>query len=789
MVSLALLALAAHRIDTSDFGPKTVIRPVPLQSVTLKDGFWSKRLELDREVTIWHEIQQCELTPRISNFRAAAGDRSVTWGGIVFDDSDLYKVIEAAGYLLMTKRDAKLEKKVDDTIDLIRKAQESDGYLCTEISSSKFGPNKMSRWSDSGGEHELYNLGHLYEAAVAYYAATGKRTLLNVALKSADLVCATFNKTGIRHAPGHQEIELGLVKLYQTTGNVKYLNQAQWFLDERGNKARKNNFGDYSQDHMPVVDQREAVGHSVRAAYMYSAMLDVGTAKGDARYVNASRTIWGDVVHSKIYVTGGIGSSGSNEGFSGPFNLPNSSGYAETCASIANVLWNQRLFMVDGDAKYVDVLERSLYNATLSGYGMDGKLFFYPNPLTSVHGATRTPWFACACCPPNVARIVPLMASMVAATDANSLYLNLYASSTIRAKVAGKPVTVEQKSGFPWSGDVHLTLGNSGNYGLRLRVPGWANGQPMPSTLYPRLTEEKSKVVLKVNGKVLSAPLKNGYLVVDRKWRAGDTVDLMLPMESIWLKSDPRIAENQGRLALQRGPFVYCAEFADQDDKLVLNRVVNPAEPIRFETVKDLGGLVKLHTKASLAERDAAGDPQIARSTPLTMIPYYAWAHRGQGQMTVWLASQASKAWAAPSPTLASTSVITASKGARTAPMVDQMIPTSSTDEQFPFSHWWPNKGTTEWVELKLKAPATVSSVSVYWFDDTGRGECKIPKAWRVLAKVGDAWVPVQQTKQDPITIDRFNETTFAAIRATAVRIEVDQQPNWASGIHEIVIK
>lgn len=770
------------------YGPKTAIRPLSITAVELKDGFWAPRMETNRKVTIWHEIDECEKTDRIKNFVVAAGSAGQKQEGYIFNDSDVYKVIEAAGYILAKGRDAKLEAKIDAWIDLISAAQEPDGYLCTMVTSGIKAKTGIQRWDEGGGEHELYNVGHMYEAAAAYWYATGKRKLLDISEKNANLICETFREGGRRHAPGHEEIEIGLVRLFDATGNRKYLDQAKWFLDERGNKARKHRFGEYSQDHLPVVEQTTAVGHSVRAAYLYSGMVDVGTHFNDRRYWTASAKIWEDVVRSKTYLTGGIGSSGSNEGFSGEYALPNLSGYAETCATIANIFWNERLFLLFGDAMYVDVLERGLYNAFLSGYGLDGKCFFYPNPLQSVNGAKRAAWFGCACCPPNVARLIASLPQYVYGVDQDAVFVNLYVESEAKAHVGGVDVAITQKTRHPWEGKVEILVSpeKTAEFAIRVRIPGWARNQVFPSDLYSG--SEPGAFLLKLNGQAVKGELIHGYFSIQRTWKKGDRVELELPMNPIWVRSNPKVSDNVGRVAVQRGPIVYCAEFADQETKSVLDRVVESGDLLTAKWHDDLGGYMGLTTQSRIAQRTDDGIKVAKTEIPLNLIPYYVWAHRGPGQMAVWLAADPNVAWPAPAKTIAYTSKIATSGGERPAAMADQLEPKTSNDHGVPFFHWWPKKGTTEWVEFRFAEPSEVSSVKVYWFEDEGIGECRLPKAWRVLYREGDAWKPVEGAEY-PVAKDRFTEASFKKVRASGIRIEVDLPPRFSTGIHEVVIR
>jgi DUF1680 family protein len=803
------------------FGPKTDIQPVPFTQVHMHDGFWEKRIKLNHDVTIWHEIQMCEETGRIDNFRAAAGVPGFKHEGYLFNDSDVYKVIEAAAYILATEEDAKLEAKMDEWIELIAKAQEGDGYLQSQVSASRHTDKPMERWADNAGEHELYNVGHFYEAAVAYRQATGKTKILDAALKNADLICATYNLKGRRHAPGHEEIEIGLVKLSQLTGERKYLDEAKYFLDERGSKeGRKETFGEYSQDHQPVLEQDHAVGHSVRAAYLYCGMIDVGTNRGDARYIEATKRIWEDVVRSKIYLTGGIGSSGSNEGFAKEYELPNLTGYSETCASIANVLWNERLFQATGDGKYIDVLERSLYNGVLSGYGADGKSFFYPNPLQSVNGATRSPWFACACCPPNVARLLPKVPELMYATDSEGIYVNLYAASDAEMTVKGQKVSLHQGGNTPTGDlsyiDVHLEKPTE--FTVRIRVPGWARNQPMPGNLYTTVVPQTANYDVRVENQRVKSELKDGYLIIPRVWQDGDQIYVRLPQRPFWVKSNPKLKDNEGLVALQIGPFVYCAEMStaqgesleDQRDyPPLLSRYLVDLKVPEEDPLKGWGlapgldtnlfeGLPTPWLKCMYAARKLDGSIEGRAASPISdhagnsisFIPYFAWANRGRKEMSVWIPTAPEKAFPLRADTIASMSPMTVSEGSQgTASIKDQLVPKSSLDQSLGNQHWWPKKGTKEWVEFMLVDNCEVSSVKVYWFDDTGVGECRVPESWRVLVKVDGEWKPVEDAGAFGVARDGFNVVNFNKVRASGLRIEVQMQKGWSTGIHEVVIE
>jgi DUF1680 family protein len=590
------------------------ITAVPFTQVRLKDAFWSKRLETNRTVTIPFGLKKSEEEGRIRNFERAAGQRNDAYEGkMPFDDTDVYKLIEGASYSLQSHPDPELDRFLDGVIAKIAAAQEPDGYLTTY---KTIDPTKSPapwlkpgpRWELLlGGSHELYNSGHLYEAAYAHFRATGKRSLLDVALKNADLIARTFGPGKLMIPPGHQIIETGLIKLAAATGEKRYRELAKFFLDQRGNAQGHKLSGPYSQDHLPVVEQREAVGHAVRAAYMYSAMVDVATLEDEASYREAVGRIWDDVVSRKLYITGAIGARHDRESFGEAFELPNRTAYGETCASIANVYWNQRLFLQSGDAKYVDVLERTLYNAVLAGVSLSGDLFFYPNPLESDgryafnQGAlTRKPWFDCSCCPTNMARFMPSIPDYIYAVQPGILFVNLFVSSEASIDMSIATVTVAQTTDYPWDGHVELRLtpNQPRVFELRVRIPGWARGQPVPSELYRYADAEAAPYELRVNGEPLNAGLTNGYAMLMRTWSPGDVVTLDLPMPVRRVVADARVADDRGKVALERGPIVYCVEGVDNDES-VLDLTVPDGARFTVEHRTDLlGGVTVLNAEA-----------------------------------------------------------------------------------------------------------------------------------------------------------------------------------------------
>jgi uncharacterized protein len=792
----AALILGPVSVSGADYP----VKDVPQTAVKFAGGFWGARQQTDVAVTIAHEIKQCEITNRIKNFELAAAALKGAKDGrfasrYAFDDSDVYKVIEAAAYALMLKPDPALDRKLDEWIAKIAAAQEPDGYLYTARTINPAKPLRMSgpqRWVNLQDSHELYNVGHLYEAAVAHHQATGKKNLLAVALKSADFVRRTFGPAPgqEKRVPGHEEIEIGLVKLYRLTGTRDYLELAKFFIDQRGQAAGHKLYGDYNQDHKPILEQTEAVGHAVRAAYLYSGVTDIAALTGDPRYLVPINKIWDDVVSRKLYLTGGIGAAGGIEGFGPAYDLPNATGYAETCATIAYALWNYRMFRTYGDGKYMDMFERAALNAFMSGSGMSGDLFFYPNPLASMGQHVRTPWFNCACCPPNVARFIAEMGGFAYGVEGDSVYVNLYASGTASVETAAGRIALEQVTEYPWQGGVKIKVASDkpGAWTLLLRIPGWAQGHPIPSDLYTYAGETKEKPALKVNGQAVAYELRKGYAPVTRTWKSGDIVELSLPMPVRRVLANPNIKDDVGRTAIERGPLVYCAEGKDNaggstnlvlEDKAVLTAARRPAI---------LGGITVI-TGTATAYRQRGADI-ISEPRPLVLIPYFAWAHRGQGEMAVWLARDKNKARPTPEPTLASKAKITGSPGFKQPDSVHNLFdPAGSNDQTAGWSDWWPQKGTKEWVEYDFGAPAALSETSVYWFDDAGEGECRVPESWKAFYKDGGLWVPVEAAGPYGVEKDKYNTVAFKPIKTTGLRIEIKLQEKFAGGILEWRVK
>ncbi|GAB3807330.1 glycoside hydrolase family 127 protein [Spirosoma humi] len=623
------------------------IVPVPFTSVTINGGFWQPRLTTNRTVTIPFDFKKCEETGRISNFAIAGGLAKGTFRGLRYDDSDVFKVVEGASYSLQTKYDPQLDRYLDSLITLFAAAQEPDGYLYTIRTILKDSTNKKdnqagpTRFSYVAGSHELYNVGHMYEAAVAHFLATGKRSFLNVALKNADYLMRTIGPDKLIVVPGHQEIELGLVKLYRVTNDKRYLDFARFLLDMRGRSDKRTLFPDpansgqgasYLQDQVPVTQQKEAVGHAVRAGYMYAAMSDIAAIQQDKAYMNALLAIWSDVVERKQYLTGGLGARGHGEAFGAAYELPNDVAYAETCAAVANMLWNHRMFLLTGESKYMDVFERVLYNGFLSGVSLEGDSFFYVNPLASDgqrkfnvgQAATRAPWFGTSCCPTNVVRFMPSLPGYVYATKGDNLFVNLFLTNQSKLVVNGKPVKIQQTTNYPWDGKVSVTVRpeKAQPFTLQIRMPGWASGKPMPGRLYSYVNKASKPLILRVNGQVVKYTVDNGYAKVSRTWKPGDRLDWTLDMPVREVKADEQVADDHHKVAIERGPILYCAEGVDNGGKALTLAI--PAGMTFTPTLQPekLGGIVSLSGNAP------------GRS--LNLIPYYAWSHRGPNEMAVW---------------------------------------------------------------------------------------------------------------------------------------------------------
>ena len=624
------------------------IQATGFRSVRVTGGFWAARQEVNRKVTIPFAFQQCEDSKRLNNFdlaaetlhRRAAGEKSFQNSPATiypFDDSDVYKAVEAAAYELAVHPDSELQHRVDQWIRKVASAQEPDGYLYTFRTMHPDSPVHRwvgaTRWQkDPESSHELYCAGHLFEAAVAHFEATGDRKLLDVGLRTAELLWRDFGDGNLHVAPGHQIVEMGLVKLYRATGDQRYVKLAKIFLDARGPGGPA-----YNQLHQLVVDQDVAVGHAVRANYMYSAMADVAALTGDRRYRDAVTKIWDNVAGRKLYLTGGVGALHKGEAYGADYELPNDA-YNETCAAVSLMMWSHRMFLLTGDARYMDVFERTAYNGCISGVSLSGDRFFYPNPLVydgqsknNKGYAGRAPWFGCACCPPNLMRLLASLTGYFYAVQGDSVYANCYAESTARVTVAGTTTEIVQATDYPWDGRVVMTVlpEAPSEFALKLRIPGWASGKPVPSDLYTYEKPGSAGWRVTVNGSDIPGGLERGYAVIKREWHRGDVVTLTMTMPVQRVHGNPQIAALRGQVAFERGPLVYCVE--DPERRLVFDALTVPANAVVGLTRRAdlLDGAVALEITGALTGPDRV--PQV------TAIPYYCWDNRGAAPMAVWL--------------------------------------------------------------------------------------------------------------------------------------------------------
>jgi len=775
---------------------------VPFTKVHVNDSFWLPRIETNRTVSIPSAFSECEKNGRFDNFAIAAGlMKGDHKGDFSFDDTDPYKIIEGASYSLAVHYDRQLDSYLDSVINIIAKAQEPDGYLTTCVT------NKCTRLSGWWGthrwekinSHELYNSGHLYEAAVAHYRATGKRTLLNVAIKNADLVCKTFGEgEGMIHRPsGHPIVEMALCKLYKVTGAKRYLDMARYFVEETGRCTDGHSPSQYSQDHKPILQQDEIVGHAVRAGYLYSGVADVAALTNDTAYFNALCRIWNNMVSKKLYITGGIGSRAQGEGFGPNYELQNMTAYCETCAAISNVYWNYRMFLATGEAKYADVYERALYNGVISGVSLSGDKFFYDNPLESMGQHERQLWFGCACCPGNVTRFMASIPYYIYATKGNDIFVNLYIQSDADIKTKGNNVSIVQTTSYPWSGGVAITVSpkKAAAFAVRLRLPGWAANAPVPSNLYA-FADKADAYTVKVNGQEVDAATVDGYIVVDRKWKKGDRIELSLPMQVRRIVANDNVEVDRGRVALQRGPIVYCLEGKDQSDNNVFNKAILNDAPITATYDNDLlGGVVTLSGKALQLEQDGN-----VETVDFRAIPYATWNNRGTDRMEVWVASSPAYARVEPKPTIASMARTLSFKNPIQQDAIktddeetwadgvnDQWEPTKSADTSKPYHYWWLKKGTEETIAYAFDKERTVSNVQVYWLDlDHYDGNFRVPEWWKLYYKTATGqWQPVEAEGEYTVERDRYNSVDFKPVKTTGLRIVAKLRKGQSGGVLE----
>jgi len=634
-----LFSCTAQQEETKNTHAEYPILGIPFSEVQISDNFWLPKIETNRTATIPASFKKCEEMGRLENFLIAGGKmEGKVRGKWPFDDTDVYKIIEGAAYSMTTIPDPKLDAYVDSLIEIISIGQEEDGYLTTwKTIDPTDSPGEWcppgERWEGLDRSHELYNAGHMFEAAAAHHIATGKTNFLDVATKNADLLVSVFGADKNTQVPGHQIVETGLIKLYLITEKKEYLELSRHFLDGRGDSTKREIWGPYLQDHKPVTEQDEAVGHAVRAAYMYGGMTDIAALYKDADYTSAVDKIWKNVVNKKIYITGGIGAKHQGEAFGENYELPNLTSYCETCAAIANVYWNYRMFLLHGDSKYIDVLERSLYNGVISGVSLDGKDFFYPNPLScDMHfhfnrgHLTRQPWFDCSCCPSNLCRFMPSVPGYIYAQKDNDLYVNLFIQSTSEIELKDARVVVVQQTKHPWEGDVNITLSPDKNttFSVKVRIPGWSINQPLPGNLYTYSKTSENKPEIFINGVKADYRIENGYAVLNRKWKGGDKIELSLPMEVRKVKANELVEEDRGKIALERGPIVYCVEQVD-----------NPE--IESLAISEKTKFISAFNSDLLSGIEVIQASGNTKAELFTAIPYFVWNNRGANKMNVWL--------------------------------------------------------------------------------------------------------------------------------------------------------
>lgn len=802
IIIAAALAMASCGGKGEYEAPEAPVREVPFTKVHVSDTFWGPRIETNRTVSIPSAFAECEKNGRFDNFAIAGGlKKGDHRGDFSFDDTDPYKIIEGASYSLAVRYDPELDAYLDSVISLIAAAQEPDGYLTTCVT------NKCTRLSGWWGthrwekinSHELYNSGHLYEAAVAHYRATGKRTLLDVALKNADLVCRTFGlgEDQIHYPSGHPIVEMALAKLYKVTGEQRYLDEAKYFVEEAGRLSNGRRPSQYSQDHMPVLEQEEIVGHAVRAGYFYSGVADVAALTGDTAYFKAIERIWNNMASRKLYITGGIGSRAQGEGFGPDYELNNHTAYCETCAAIANVYWNYRMFLGTGDAKYADVFERALYNGVISGVSLSGDKFFYDNPLESMGEHERAPWFGCACCPGNVTRFIASVPGYMYATQGDDILVNLYIQSDADIDTESNKVKISQITDYPWVGTVKFILNpdSAADFALRLRIPGWAQDSPVPSDLYSFIDRQLKPYKIQVNGRDEMAMTGGGYATLKRRWQPGDIVELTLPMDVRQVRANANVTDDIGKLAIERGPIVYCLEGKDQSDSAVFNKYVKVGAKFstKFDTlVQNRVGIINVGAKS--VEKDGS-----ERDVTVTAIPYSFWNNRGADQMAVWIPESAEKTRPTPEPTIASRArmfseptQIGGDAPAATSNLQwawgynDGWEPSSSADTSKPYHYWWLRKGTAENIGYIFDEPTEVASVDVYWLEfDHYDGNYRVPRSWTLYYKDGPAWTPVENTCPYGTEPDRYNHLSFKPVTTTALKLVAQLQEGESGGVIE----
>lgn len=752
------------------------LEPVPFTDVEISDRFWTPRQRTNRTATVDHSLQMLEKAGNFSNLELASQSKREGFKGLLFTDSDIYKVIEGIAFTLAKHPNPALERRLDAVIDKIGAAQQPDGYLNTWFQVTR--PDQ--KWTNLRDHHELYCAGHLIEAAVAHRRATGKRTLYDIAVKFAEHINRRFGKGGVEGYPGHPELELALAKLAEVSGDSKWMDLARLMVERRGGHyfAREHRIpesrydGTYHLDDVPIVEHREIKGHAVRAAYLLAGVADVVRDQPNDALERMLRRVWRNATQRRIFVTGGIGPSAHNEGFTVDYDLPNRTAYQETCASIAMAIWGNRMGLLFADASYHDAVETALYNGMLSGVSLDGRRFFYVNPLASDGGHHRREWFECACCPPNVLRTIASIGGYAYARDSQSLYVNLYIGGQVKTKVGSETAHLNVRTDYPWDGRIEMTVREGGRFALKLRNPGWSEG-----------------ATIKRNGTPVEAARMNGYFVLPGPWRPGDRVELDLPMPAQQIVAHPHVKDDLGFAAVRRGPLVYCLEQVDQTVP-VQSLVLPPQTRLtpRFDAGA-LGGVVVLDADAwQVSDQDWQGklyQPlQEPRRAKARLVPYGFWDNRGAGAMAVWTPTSPPPAKVVGPEGQAQVLLSFRSGNAQPWGINDGVEPKSSSEQPAALCHFWPHKGGEEWVQYSWPAAKRISGVKLYWFDDTGRGECRVPASWRLQSWTGGQWKDVPLAEAS-VAKDKWIEVAFPPVETTRLRLVIRQQEGWASGVHE----
>jgi DUF1680 family protein len=782
-ITMAAILAASGPSAAVPPGAGRAIEPVSYKQVTVGGSFWGPRLAVLHDATLSANRHQCDLTGRLANFDKAAaktkGDPNPgVFVGRLYDDSDVYKMMQGWAVIVGTETDpakrADLDKGLDALIARIGAAQQPDGYIDTYYT-LKAGLEK--RFTREEWDHESYCMGHLIEAGATHFQATGKRNFFEIAIKAADFLCNLYADGKFTTPSGHQEVEIALLKLTDATGDQKYADLAYKIVEFRGRPHGKLDgtttppWGDYAQDHKPAAEQHEAAGHAVRAGYMYTAMAELAR-RGKTEYVPALDSLWEDVTGRRIFVTGGIGPSGSNEGFTVPYDIPTQSAYQETCASISLCLWAHRMFLLEGDAKYMTQFEKTVYNAVLAGVSLDGKQFFYVNPMMSKGGHRRQDWFSCACCPPNVVRFFAELPQYVYAVKGDTVYVNLFMDGAATTQAGGGTVELKQTTAYPFDGAIAIEAKNGGSKDVTLAIR-WTPGQ----------TIERDA---------------DGYARAIVKAGSTQTVRWNVPMTPTRIHSDPRVKASLGRVAVMRGPLVYAAESIDNSGTDMPSVILPPTATFSEQTGKD--GVPEVVADVITVEEAQSSDGSGTlrplyrggasfKPAKLTLRPYFMWANRGNGSMSVWLPESAQflDPRGAPGVKISASHIYTGDSLDAVTDSIEPDAAKGSADQSIPRLTFWPRKGTEEWVMYEFDHSRNINTCSIYWFDDTGAGECGVPASARIEYKEGDEWKPVVTSDGGSVGVKKneYNKILFREVTTKALRLHVKLQDGKSAGLLE----